>query len=38
MKLTLQEKLTNAFWWAVASAVTAYLALGIVRTLAVILR
>jgi hypothetical protein len=38
MRLTLQEKLSNAFWWALASAVTAFLALGIVRTLAVILR
>ena len=38
MRLTLQEKLTNTFWWALGAAVTAFLALGVIRTLAVILR
>jgi len=38
MRLTLQEKLSNLFWLALAAGVTAFLALGIIRTLAVILR
>ncbi len=38
MVISLQEKMSITFWWIVAVAVTAYLALGILDTLVVILQ
>lgn len=38
MVISLQEKISITFWWIVAVGVTAYLAVGIIETLVVILR
>ncbi len=38
MVVTLQEKLSMAFWWLIALGVTGYLILGIVNTFMVISR
>ena len=37
MVITLEEKISLAFWWAVAIGITIYLALGVVNTLVVVL-
>jgi hypothetical protein len=36
MVITIEEKVSLAFWWVVAFAITGYLFLGIVNTFAVI--
>jgi hypothetical protein len=38
MFVTLEEKVSQGFWWVVTLIVTTYLALGIVSTLVVILK
>jgi hypothetical protein len=38
MVITFEEKISLAFWWVVAFAITAYLFLGIINTLEVIFR
>jgi hypothetical protein len=37
MATTLREQMSNAAWWAVAIGITAYLFLGVVNTLVVVL-